>query len=304
MTATHDRTVPAAIRLWVDSATDPARLPELREGLAPDVEFDFAGIRRTGADAVLEQLAGAPRGRLAVVPWRLIDRGSGKYTVRFANEDGTPMPSPGGPMAAMDFNLRLDAEGRIALISPSPIHSEPADLIPGLAAGQKFPAATLPDFEGAPVAIIDEAATVNVVVFTSNACPWARGWHDRLQDVVREYTPRGVHFVQVNPNDAAISAPDAAEVSRQRVADGEFASAYVSDDAQGLARRVGARHTPEVFVLDGAGVVVYHGAIDANMEQPELRANWLRDALDEVLAGAEPSLSATPLVGCTIKWSM
>jgi len=60
--------------------------------------------------------------------------------------------------------------------------------------------------------------------------------------------------------------------------------------------------TPDVFVLDDNEVVVYHGAPDADHNDDKLDAKWLRDALDDVLAGRQVELNETKPVGCTIKY--
>jgi hypothetical protein len=57
-----------------------------------------------------------------------------------------------------------------------------------------------------------------------------------------------------------------------------------------------------VFVLDEEMRLRYEGAPDADHDDPSLRAQWLRDALDAVLAGEEPETPRTPAVGCGVKW--
>ena len=47
-----------------------------------------------------------------------------------------------------------------------------------------------------------------VVVFTSNGCPYALAWHDRIQDVARDYADRGVLLVQVVSNDSELQPLD------------------------------------------------------------------------------------------------
>jgi hypothetical protein len=50
-------------------------------------------------------------------------------------------------------------------------------------------------------------------------------------------------------------------------------------------------------------VLKYHGAIDDNYDDPSaVEVQYLRDALDAILAGEEPPLAQTPPVGCTVKW--
>jgi hypothetical protein len=79
--------------------------------------------------------------------------------------------------------------------------------------------------------------------------------------------------------------------------------AYAQDRTQQVARAYGAERTPEVFVLDAAGDVAYHGAIDDATDPDAVTAHHLRDALDAVLDGRAPAVTTTPAVGCTIKWT-
>ena len=60
--------------------------------------------------------------------------------------------------------------------------------------------------------------------------------------------------------------------------------------------------TPDVFVLDREGRVVYRGAPDADHVDESQRASWLRDALDAVLDGREVETPETQPRGCSIKW--
>ena len=50
------------------------------------------------------------------------------------------------------------------------------------------------------------------------------------------------------------------------------------------------------------GRVRYRGAPDADYKDPALDAAWLREALDAVLDGREPTQAETEPVGCSVKW--
>ncbi|MQY26756.1 redoxin domain-containing protein [Nocardia aurantia] len=296
---------PPSVRRWfeVQLAPEP-ELTDLRAVASPQVVFRFAGREIAGIDAVIEHLKAMPVRRLADGQWSVLPGGDDRRTtVRITGPGGQPLPSPGGPMAAMDFTFTLDAQGLITGLSPQPHHTEPADLGPALATGQRAPDFTLLDTAGEPVSLRAGGDAVTVVVFTCNACPWALGWHDRLQQVANEYSAVGVRMLQINGNDPEISPKDAVEHSRRRVTDGAFAGPYLLDDGQQVARRWGARHTPDVFVVDADGIIAYHGAPDADAYDESLNARWLRDALDHVLTGG-PAVADTEPVGCTIKWTL
>ena len=173
---------------------------------------------------------------------------------------------------------------------------------PRLTVGDTAPPVELPDTDGSLVLLDPAAHRASVVVFTSNGCPYARAWHDRIQDVARTYAQQGVRVLQVVSNDDGDHPEDSAEGMRKRVAAGELAGPFLRDADQAVAQAYGATATPEVFVIDAAGVVRYHGAPDGDYDDPGQNAAWVREALDDVLAGREVARSLTSPAGCSVKW--
>jgi peroxiredoxin len=148
-------------------------------------------------------------------------------------------------------------------------------------------------------------APVTVLIFTCNHCPYALAWHDRIADAARDYEAQGVVFMAINSNDADRYPRDSYAAMQQRVArDGEWPMPYLHDSTQVVARAYGAKTTPDVFVLDGMGALRYRGAPDGDHEDPGQRAEWLRAAVDALLAGSEPERAQTDPVGCSIKWKL
>jgi peroxiredoxin len=171
-----------------------------------------------------------------------------------------------------------------------------------LSVGDRAPLFALPDTDGAVVRLEPARSAATVIVFTANGCPFARAWHDRIQAVARDYASRDVVVLQLVSNDDADHPEDSVDGMRERIAAGELAGPFLRDEAQEAARAYGATATPEVFVVDRAGVVRYHGRPDADHDEPALDARWLRDALDDVLAGREVALPSTSPAGCSLKW--
>jgi peroxiredoxin len=171
-----------------------------------------------------------------------------------------------------------------------------------LAIGAPAPTFTLPDADGTPTPLCNGDRTATVVVFTCNHCPYALAWHDRLQAVARDYLSRGVRVLQINANDAERYPRDSPVAMAKRVNAGEFAGPYLYDSSQEVARAWGAAVTPDVYVLDAHGQLVYHGAPDADYHDESLAAQWLREALEDVLAQRPVARTETQPVGCSIKW--
>jgi peroxiredoxin len=144
---------------------------------------------------------------------------------------------------------------------------------------------------------------VVVVIFSCNHCPYVQAWEDRMVQIQSDYRDRQVQLIAISANDAKRYPGDSFDSMKARAEAKGFNFPYLYDESQEVARHYGAERTPEVFVFDRAGIMRYHGAIDDNYDQPDaVKQSYLRDALDAVLAGGEPSVPETKPVGCTIKW--
>ncbi len=75
----------------------------------------------------------------------------------------------------------------------------------------------------------------------------------------------------------------------------------LKDDGNKIADRLGATRTPEAYVIDANGKLVYHGRIDNSQNMANITANDLRDALDELLSGKAISKTGGAAFGCSIK---
>ena len=171
-----------------------------------------------------------------------------------------------------------------------------------IAPGDPAPGFELPDTDG-DMQSLNGDAPATVVVFTCNHCPYALAWHDRIAAVARDYAERGVRMLAINPNDAERFPADSYEAMQKRVqGDGGWPMPYLHDPTQEVARAYGAQTTPDVFVLDSAGTLRYRGAPDRDYGDPSVNAEWLRGALDAVLAGSDPDPAETKPVGCKVKW--
>ena len=173
-----------------------------------------------------------------------------------------------------------------------------------LSIGDQAPDFELPDTDGDSHSLLEgNGWPATAVVFTCNHCPYALAWHDRILDVARDYAERGVRVLCVNPNDEERYPADSFDAMKERVqADGGWPSPYLHDDSQEVARGFGAKTTPDVFVVDGEGRVRYRGAPDADYQDPDRNAEFLRGALDAVLEGRDPDPAETDPVGCSVKW--
>lgn len=158
--------------------------------------------------------------------------------------------------------------------------------------------------DGREVSIGDVAGSKgSLVVFTCNHCPYVKAWEDRIVSLGNDYSKKGIGVIAINPNDPKVSRDDGFEAMQQRAKDKGFGFPYAVDATSGIAAAFGATKTPEAFLFDGAGKLVYHGAVDDNSEDAgDVEEHYLRDALEAVLAGKPADPAETKALGCGIKF--
>lgn len=144
---------------------------------------------------------------------------------------------------------------------------------------------------GQSVALSDFKGAKNIVViFTSNVCAYDGYYADRLKALISAYR-NTTQFVLVNSYQEAEETPE--KMKAKYNFDGV---PYLADKDQVWMKSLGARKSPEVFVLDSSYKVIYSGAIDDN---PQLANAVKENYLKKVLDGG--TVASTRAVGCSIR---
>lgn len=168
-----------------------------------------------------------------------------------------------------------------------------------LGIGRMAPAVSLVDLGGKTLKLLDVKGSAIVVAFTSATCPVAMKLGPTLGALEREFRPRGVAFVYVNPTAAETPAQ-----MRAYVRDMGLSGRYAPDPKGDAAAALGARTTTDVFVFDAGRTLVYQGAVDdqygIGTAKAEPRQRFVADAIEAALAGRRPDIEATVAPGCLL----
>jgi peroxiredoxin len=133
-----------------------------------------------------------------------------------------------------------------------------------------------------------------IVIFSCNHCPYVQANEDRIKQIQKDYKDKGVEVIAINSNDDKGYPEDSFDNMKKRAAEKKFNFLYLRDDDQSVAHAYDATHTPEIFLFDKERKLAFHGKIDDNWQEPNKVQNpYLRNALDELLAGKEISVPET-----------
>ena len=142
-----------------------------------------------------------------------------------------------------------------------------------------------------------------VLVFTCNHCPVAKAYQDRLIRLQKDYGPKGAQVIAVNVNNLPA---DRLDKMKERAEEKKFNFPYLYDPTQKMGHDYGAKVTPHAFILgkatDKGRTVAYVGALDNNQRVEKADKHSVRDALDALLDGKEPSVAETKPFGCSVKY--
>jgi peroxiredoxin len=165
-----------------------------------------------------------------------------------------------------------------------------------LSIGQEAPDFTLKDLSGRRHSLRDYRGKTVVVSFLSTQCPIVDAYHERIRKLAADYEQRGVVILGLYPNNNEPLSAVKAKAAEQKLS-----FPVMKDEGSQVADLYHAQSTPEMFVIDGAGRLRYHGRIDNSPELPRVRRHDLREALDELLAGQAVTVAETRAFGCAIK---
>jgi len=174
-----------------------------------------------------------------------------------------------------------------------------------LALGTEAPGFSLPEGDGS----IFHLSSVKgkkpfLVMFICNHCPYVKHIRQSLAQLADEYAAKGISFIGINSNDFQSYPEDSPQemVNEKRLMNYSFP--YLVDESQEVAKKYEAACTPDFFLFNHEGKLVYRGQFDDSRpgNGVEVTGNDLREAFDALLEGKAPNPNQRASLGCNIKW--
>ncbi|MFY7899722.1 MAG: thioredoxin family protein [Chitinophagaceae bacterium] len=177
--------------------------------------------------------------------------------------------------------------------------------IQSLPIGTKAPLTeqTMKDVSSKMVSIKDAMMANGVLVmFSCNTCPYVIKNQDRTKSIANYAIQNKLGVIILNSNEAQRNADDSFEAMKNYAKAQGYNYYYVVDENAAVANAFGATRTPEIFLLNKEGTIIYKGAIDDNpADATQVKSIFLKEAIDELVSGKPITVKESKSIGCTIK---
>ena len=171
--------------------------------------------------------------------------------------------------------------------------------------GDKLPAAqqTMRNANGKDITLKEGMGENGMLVmFSCNTCPFVIKNQPVTKQAMQYALAHHVGMVIINSNEAKRTGDDSYEDMKKYAKEQGYTVPYVIDENSALADMFGANHTPEVFLFDKNGKLVYKGAMNDNPSDPgSVKTVYINYAIDNMIAGKPVDPKTTRSIGCSIK---
>ncbi|MEQ1622842.1 MAG: redoxin domain-containing protein [Methylococcales bacterium] len=164
--------------------------------------------------------------------------------------------------------------------------------------------------DGSNIKLDDLRGKTVVLEWTNHECPFVVKHYEsgNIPDLQKDAVAKGIVWLQV-----ITSAPD-----KQGFVSGETAKKLnevrgatptntVLDQDGKIGKLYGATNTPQFFIINPEGVLVYKGGIDSipSTSQSDIpkAENYVKAALADLAAGKKVAKSSTKPYGCSVKYA-
>jgi|TARA_A200000159_G_scaffold59238_1_gene54764 peroxiredoxin len=175
--------------------------------------------------------------------------------------------------------------------------------------GTKMPSFELLGIDGKTYTNEDFADKLGtLVMFICNHCPFVKHVNDELVNLTNELLAQNIGVIGINSNDSSQEkyAEDSFEKMKEYSQQLGYKFPYVVDTDQSAAKSFTAQCTPDFFLFDNNGSLIYRGQLDGSRpgNDKPVDGESLRNAVSSMLAGEEPLELQLPSMGCNIKWKI
>jgi peroxiredoxin len=176
--------------------------------------------------------------------------------------------------------------------------------------GQPVPDFSLKGADGKMHALSDYKGKFVVLEWTNPQCPFVHKFYDSgtMQQLQKEETAKGVVWLRINSSAAGHEGAQTPEEAAAYEKSHHVASTETLLDPAGtVGHKFNATNTPQMFVINPDGTLIYAGGID-DKPSPDpadiaTAKNYVTAALDEAMAGKPVTTASAPPYGCSVKYA-
>jgi peroxiredoxin len=143
-----------------------------------------------------------------------------------------------------------------------------------------------------------------LVLFICAHCPYVKHIEKGIAALGKDYVGKPVAIVAISSNDVTTHPADSPDGLKLQAETFGFRFPYLYDESQSVAHAYKAACTPDIFLFDADFRLVYRGQFDASRPGNGIpvTGEYLRKAIDQVLADQPIPTDQRPSIGCNIKW--
>jgi peroxiredoxin len=175
--------------------------------------------------------------------------------------------------------------------------------------GKPAPDFTLPDLSGKEHELSNYKGKYVVLEWVNFGCPFVKKHYgsQNMQTLQKEFADKGVVWLSICSSAPGKQGNETSDAAKNGISKfGWAASAYLVDADGKVGRLYNAKTTPQMFVVDPQGSLIYAGAIDdkptPNPAAVNVSHNYVKAALNEATAGNPVSVPTTKPYGCSVKY--
>jgi AhpC/TSA family len=180
----------------------------------------------------------------------------------------------------------------------------------GARVGERAPDFTAADIDGQTHKLSDYADKFVVLEWTNRACPYTMKQYSsgNMQNLQREWTGKGVIWLTVQSSAPGTQGYITAPQEKAWLKHINAAPTAVFLDPTGkLGHLYDAKTTPDMYVINPQGILIYEGAIDdhptTDLSDIKISKNYVSAALSEAMAGKPVSVPTSRPYGCSVKYA-
>ena len=176
--------------------------------------------------------------------------------------------------------------------------------------GAPAPDFSLPDSQGKTHSLGDFKGKYVVLEWFNPGCPFVQKHYrsDNMQNLQKEFTGKGVVWLTIDSSAPGKEGYLTPSEANKQVAEWKIDSTALLLDPNGkVGHEYGATNTPHMYVIDPSGKLIYSGAIDdkpsTDLEDVKTANNYVKEALEEAMAGKPVATPTSRAYGCSIKYA-